>query len=52
LELGGQFRLTLPAGLYELVAEVSDAKGKKAARASAPFSVEPAAEKALRPGAP
>jgi VWFA-related protein len=42
VEVGGQLRVTLPPGLYELGLSVRDDRRKQTVRGSAPFAVEPA----------
>ena len=51
-EVGGQLKLTLSAGIYELNLSVQDAKRKKTMRGSIPFAVETPAlpENSLRRG--
>ncbi|HEV3469314.1 MAG TPA: VWA domain-containing protein, partial [Pyrinomonadaceae bacterium] len=45
VEVGGQLRMTLPPGLYELGLSVRDERRKQTVRGSVPFVVEPAPSK-------
>jgi hypothetical protein len=41
IDIGGQFKLTLPKGVYELTIAVKHSKSKQPLQESVPFAVEP-----------
>jgi hypothetical protein len=41
VDIGGQFKLSLPPGLYEMAIAVKESKSKRAVQRTVAFTVEP-----------